>query len=49
MWQIKMRNFVDTALHGEENKAPGLHGLMVQKMIDAIYKSAETGKEVKIN
>lgn len=48
-WDIKMRNVVDVCLHGDENKAPGEHGLMVQKMIDAIYKSAETGKEVKIS
>jgi len=44
MWQIKMRN----CLHGAENQSPGEHGLMIQKMIDAIYKSAQTGREVKI-
>ncbi len=48
IWDIKMRNIVDTCLYNEENKAPGEHGLMVQKIIDGIYESAQTGKEVKI-
>ena len=48
MWQVKMRNFVDVCLYGKEDKSPAEHGLMIQKMIDAIYKSSETGKEVII-
>jgi len=49
MWEVKMRNFVDVVLHGKEDLEPGEHGLMIQKMIDGIYKSAELGKEVKID
>ncbi len=48
MWTVKMRNFVDASLHGKPNQSPGEHGLMIQKMIDAVYQSAETGKEVPI-
>lgn len=47
-FEHKMRAFVDTALHGKPNEAPGEAGLVIQKMIDAIYHSAETGREVPI-
>ncbi len=45
---IKMRNFVDHVLYNEPSMAPAEHGLMVQKMLDGIYTSAEKGKEVAI-
>ena len=45
---VKMRNFVDHALYGKETMAPGEHGLMVQKMLNGIYESAEKGREVRI-
>jgi len=44
----KLRNFIDHIVAGKPSEAPGEDGLMVQKMLDAIYKSAETGKEVII-
>jgi predicted dehydrogenase len=44
----KLRNFVDTALYNKPTEAPGEAGLMVQKMLDGIYESAEKGKEVTI-
>jgi predicted dehydrogenase len=45
----KMRNFVDVCLHGKKDEAPAEHGLMVQKMLDGIYASAEQkGKELPI-
>ena len=44
----KMRNFVDHVLYGKPPMAPGEHGLMVQKMLDGIYQSAEKGREVAI-
>lgn len=47
-FRLKMRNFVDHVLYDTETLAPAEHGLMVQKMLDAIYESAETGREVKI-
>jgi len=40
--------FVDAALDGHEPPATGRHGLDVQLILDAIYKSARTGKEVRI-
>jgi len=48
-FQAKMRNFVDHVLHDQPTLAPGEDGLMVQKMLDGIYASAEKGREVKIN
>lgn len=45
----KMRHFVDVCLYGRPSEAPAEHGLMVQKMLDAIYHSAESGKEVLID
>ncbi|NQZ67419.1 MAG: Gfo/Idh/MocA family oxidoreductase, partial [Lentisphaeria bacterium] len=45
----KMENYVDTCLNGTPNIANGQAGQDIQKMLDAIYKSAETGKEVKIS
>lgn len=47
-FERKMRAFVDTALYGKPSESPAEDGLTVQKMIDAIYKSAATGQEVKI-
>lgn len=44
----KMRNFVDHCLYDTPTLAPAEHGLMVQKMLDGIYASAEKGAEVKI-
>ena len=47
-FQSKMRNFVDHVLYNKETVAPGEHGLIVQKMLDGIYNSAEKGREVVI-
>lgn len=44
----KMRNFVEHVLYDAPTLAPAEHGLMVQKMLDALYASAEQGREVKI-
>jgi predicted dehydrogenase len=49
MFETKMRKWVDTCLNGTPNEAPGTVGLSIQKMIDAIYKSGETGQEVAID
>jgi predicted dehydrogenase len=40
--------FVDAVLEGREPLAPGRHGLDVQLVLDAVYRSAETGREVRI-
>jgi len=44
----KMRHFVDVVLYDKKCEAPAEHGLMVQKMLDGVYQSAEAGREVKI-
>ena len=46
---LKMRNFADACLYDKPTIAPAEHGLMVQKMLDGIYASASSGKEVKID
>lgn len=48
-FEAKMRAFVDTALKGKKNQSPASDGLIIQKIIDAIYQSAETGHEVTID
>lgn len=48
IFALKMRNFVDHVLYNKPTIAPAEHGLMVQKMLDGIYTSAEKGKEVTI-
>lgn len=45
---FKMKHFVDCIRGQVQCMAPGEDGLMVQKMLDGIYKSSEAGKEVKI-
>ena len=45
----KMRNWVDCILTGETSNAPAEHGLMVQQILDGVYASAETGKEVRFD
>ncbi len=45
---LKMRAFVDTALYGKPSESSGEAGLMIQKMIDGIYASADKGREVAI-
>ncbi len=45
----KLRFFVDTVLYGKPTEAPAEAGLMIQKMMDAIYTSAaKGGREVLI-
>lgn len=47
-FKAKIRNFVDHVLYDAPTLAPAEHGLMVQKMLDGIYESAEKGREVRI-
>jgi predicted dehydrogenase len=49
LFQYKLRNWVDSLLKNSPSKAPGEAGLAVQKILDGIYRSAEAGKEVKID
>ncbi len=48
IFALKMRDFVEHVLHDKPTTAPAEHGLLVQKMLDGIYASAERGKEVNI-
>ncbi len=47
-FEYKMRHFVDVCQGTRENEAPGEHGLLVQQMLDGVYQSSETGREVTI-
>ncbi|MBT3341679.1 MAG: Gfo/Idh/MocA family oxidoreductase [Gemmatimonadetes bacterium] len=48
VFALKMRNFVEHCLYNKPTMAPAEHGLMVQKMLDGIYASAEKKREVVI-
>ncbi|HSV13995.1 MAG TPA: Gfo/Idh/MocA family oxidoreductase [Tepidisphaeraceae bacterium] len=45
----KLRNFVDGCMKDTALRAPGEAGLAVQKILDGVYRSADAGKEVKID
>jgi predicted dehydrogenase len=45
----KLKNFVDGCLEDTPLRAPGEAGYAVQKILDGVYRSAEAGKEVKID
>jgi predicted dehydrogenase len=44
----KIQHFVDCIRTGQTCEAPGADGLVVQKMLDGIYRSAEVGRTVAI-
>jgi predicted dehydrogenase len=48
VFEYKMKHFVEVCRDGRKNESPGEHGLMVQKMLDGVYASAEKGREVVI-
>jgi predicted dehydrogenase len=48
-FEQKMRHFVEVCQGKRQSIAPGESGLAVQKILDAVYASAEAGKEVKID
>lgn len=49
LFEVKLRNWVDGATKNAPLTAPGEAGLMVQKMLDGVYRSADAGgKEVTI-
>ncbi len=47
-FEYKMKHFVEVCRDNRPNEVPGEHGLMVQKMLDGVYASAEKGREVTI-
>ena len=47
-FNAEIAHFIDCVEHGVSCRAPAEDGVILMKMIDAIYKSAETGHEVEI-
>ena len=47
-FNAEIAHFIDCVEHGVPCRAPAEDGVILMKMIDAIYKSAETGHEVEI-
>ena len=47
-FNAEIAHFIDCVQHGVPCRAPAEDGVILMKMIDAIYKSAETGHEVEI-
>ena len=48
MYEKEFTDFTNSVLRGEEPPCSGLDGLHSQYVLDAIYKSARTGKKVEI-
>ncbi len=44
--EMEIRHFIDCIINGKEPISTGEHGLEIVRILDAIYKSAETGREV---
>ena len=45
---MEIKHFVDCIVNGTELISTGEHGLEITRILDAIYKSAETGKEIAL-
>ncbi|MGQ9611066.1 MAG: Gfo/Idh/MocA family protein [bacterium] len=48
-WDNIANHFIECILDGKECQAPLRHGLIVQQMMEAVLKSAETGKEIRLD
>jgi len=48
-YEVEIEHFVDCVRKGETPVSSGKEGLEVMRVVDAIYKSAETKKEVKLS
>ncbi|MBD3184652.1 gfo/Idh/MocA family oxidoreductase [Candidatus Poribacteria bacterium] len=48
-WDNIAGHFIDCILNGVECQAPLRHGLIVQQMMEAVLKSAEKGKEIRLD
>ena len=49
MFSGEVNHFYDCVINGVKCKAPAEDGVMLMKILDAIYESALTGHEVKID
>lgn len=45
----EVKAFVDAIIHEKPSPVPGLNGLILNAIFDAIYKSSETGNEEKVD
>ena len=48
IWETKFRGVIDHMLHNGPNLAPAEDGLAMQQILDGIYRSARTGREVAV-
>jgi len=48
-WMHVAGHFIECILDGKECQAPLRHGLIVQEMMEALLRSAQTGKEVRLD
>ncbi len=48
-FELKMKHFVEVCRDGKPNLAPGEAGLAVQQMLDGVYQSAASKKEVVLD
>jgi len=48
VWDVIAGHFIGCILDGKKCEAPLRHGLIVQEMMEAVLKSAETGREARI-
>ncbi|MBX3097582.1 MAG: Gfo/Idh/MocA family oxidoreductase [Fimbriimonadaceae bacterium] len=46
---VEMQTFVRAVAEGKPSPIPGEHGLMLNAIFDALYRSAETGREEPVN
>src|SRR5699024_5074825 len=44
----EINHFVECCLNGEESIAPVSDGVQVMKMLNAVYESSKTGKEIQL-
>lgn len=47
-WETAEEHFIDSILEDRESMVTGEHGLEVMKILDAIYQSAQEGREITI-
>jgi len=45
---MEIKHFVDCVVNGRELISTGEHGLEITRILDAIYRSAETGREIRL-
>jgi predicted dehydrogenase len=49
VYAYKLRHFVDVCAGRCANRAPAEHGVMIQAMVEALYRSAAVGHEIRLD